>query len=118
MKNGKTGLSHFFAAFGYSISGFKYAFDEMAFRQELMLGGVHVLLLCLLDVHVLLAVVVSVLFALLLVVELINTAIETVVDLVSPEYNVLAKKAKDVSSAAEAVALLTYLVSWIVAVMI
>ena len=44
---------------------------------------------------------VIILFGLLIVIELINTSIEAIVDLVTSEYHELAKVAKDTASAAE-----------------
>ncbi|MGB8149175.1 MAG: diacylglycerol kinase, partial [Azonexus sp.] len=50
---------------------------------------------------------------LVLVVELLNSAIEAVVDRVSLENHRLAKRAKDIGSAAVLVALINVLVVWI-----
>lgn len=47
-----------------------------------------------------------------LVVELLNSAIESVVDMVSPEYHVLAKRAKDLGSAAVLVSIVCAMVLW------
>jgi diacylglycerol kinase (ATP) len=45
-----------------------------------------------------------------LVTELFNTALEFSIDLISPEFNLLAKKAKDVSAAAVLIAAIFSLV--------
>ena len=51
-----------------------------------------------------------------LIVELLNSAIESVVDLSSPEYHVLAQRAKDFGSAAVFVSLAMAMVLWLIAV--
>lgn len=56
------------------------------------------------------ALIVSVLAV--LIVELLNSAIEAIVDRVSPEEHVLAKRAKDLGSAAVFVALIALAVVW------
>lgn len=50
---------------------------------------------------------------LVLVVELLNSAVEAVVDRISLDENPLAKRAKDVGSAAVFIALINVLVIWI-----
>ncbi|NLR75176.1 diacylglycerol kinase [Leeia aquatica] len=113
MKPGKTGLTRLIHAFGYSIDGFKAGWRrESAIRQEMV---AIVLLLPLglwLPVSIplklgLLATTLSV-----LVIELLNSAIEAVVDLASPERHDLAKLAKDLGSAAVLVALVICLACW------
>lgn len=47
-----------------------------------------------------------------IIVELLNSAIENVVDLTSPEIHPLAKKAKDMGSAAQLVALCLIVLTW------
>ena len=53
-----------------------------------------------------------------LVVELLNSAIESVVDIASPEYHDLAKRAKDLGSAAVLVSIVLAIVLWGVAIFI
>jgi len=97
----ETGLLRVWKAFFYSLSGFKLAFrDEAAFRQNLFLVSLlSVLCLYLPFEHWLKA---TILFShiLVLIVELLNTAIEAVVDKASPGFSLEAKKAKDTSSSA------------------
>ena len=97
----KSGLKRIFSAFFYSIDGFKAAWrHEHAFRQELVLlviGTVFALGLPLSAFQRLLLIGVLVL---VLVVELLNSAIEAVVDRISLERDPLSKNAKDFGSAA------------------
>ncbi len=95
-------LSHFLKACSYSLSGLRIAFqDEMAFRQILCwLCLAIALAFCLGDswVEIILLILPP---CLSVIVELLNTAIENVVDLVQPQWHLLAKKAKDTASAAQ-----------------
>ena len=49
---------------------------------------------------------------LVLIVELLNTAIEIVIDRIGPEFNDLSGRAKDIGSAAVALSMLLFLVVW------
>ena len=112
-KPGATGLTRVINAAGYSIKGLRAAFiNEAAFRQELLLfvvltpvaiwlgqGGVEQALL------------IGSLF-LVLIVELINSAIEAIVDRVGSEMHELSGRAKDIGSAAVFIALGNVFVVW------
>jgi diacylglycerol kinase (ATP) len=111
----KSGVKRIFSAFFYSMAGFKAAWmNEHAFRQELVLvvvaSGVA-LWLPVTAFHKLLLIGV---FILVLIVELINSAIENVVDRVSLERNPLSKNAKDLGSAAVFLTLVLAGATWIV----
>jgi diacylglycerol kinase (ATP) len=103
---GKTGVSRLVNAFGYSVDGFKAAFKhEDAFRQEVFLAIVLVPLgLYLGKTGVEKALLVAVVL-LVMIVELFNSAIEAAVDHTSLERHPLAKRAKDIGSAAVFLAL-------------
>ncbi len=111
---GKTGFSRVWNAFFYSVDGLKAAFQhEDAFRQELILTLVCTpLALWLEPTAAGRAMMIGALF-LVLIVELINSAIEAVVDRVSPEKNHLAKRAKDIGSAAVLLSLFNAAVIWL-----
>ena len=97
----KSGLKRIFLAFFYSLDGFKAAWQmEHAFRQELVLVIAGVLVALVLPVVALQKLMLVVVLLLILIVELINSAIEAVVDRVSLERHVLSKHAKDFGSAA------------------
>ena len=97
----KSGLKRVLSAFFYSVDGFKSAWrNEHAFRQELTLfvpAGVVAMLLPI-SAFQKLALIAVLIFV--LIVELINSAIEAVVDRVSLERHPLSKNAKDFGSAA------------------
>ena len=99
-QKGRSGFTRLFHAAGYSLNGLRLGWGETAFRQEVLLSIILIPLALYvgqdwLTRTVLIASVVGV-----MVVELLNTAIESVVDLCSPAWHVLAKRAKDLASAA------------------
>jgi diacylglycerol kinase (ATP) len=111
---GKTGLQRLINATRYSLDGLVAAArHENAFRQELMLAAVLVPLgLWLGNDGVERALMVGSVL-LVLVVELLNSAVEATVDRVSLEDHRLAKRAKDIGSAAVMVSLLTVGAVWL-----
>lgn len=110
---GKTGLRRLMNAIGYSKEGFKAAFKhEDAFRQEVILTVILIpLALYLEPAATNRALMIASLF-LVLIVELLNSAVEAVVDRVSIERHALAKRAKDIASAAVFVALANVVMIW------
>ena len=112
-KTGVTGLRRIINAFGYSMKGLRAAFKhESAFRQE------TALLIILLPIAILLGqniVDYSILIGsllLVMIVELLNSALEAVVDRVGDEHHKLAGRAKDMGSAAVFVSLINVIVIW------
>lgn len=111
---GKTGLVRIWNAFWYSVDGLKAAYvNEDAFRQELLLAAVLVPLAMFLDVTRVGQVLMIASVLLVLIVELLNSAIEATVDRVSLESHRLAKRAKDIGSAAVLVALVNVALVWV-----
>lgn len=112
-KTGVTGIKRIINAAGYSWKGICSAYKhEAAFRQELWLAIVLVpagiyLGGTLIDKAMLVS---SVLFV--LVVELLNSAVESVVDRISDEHHELAGRAKDMGSAAVFFALVITAIVW------
>ena len=91
-------------AFVYALEGLVLAWQrERNFRIEVAMGAAALAAAFWLGVDPLPVVLVS---ALVLGLELINTALEAVVDLVTPEHHPLAKRAKDTAAAAVLVAAL------------
>jgi diacylglycerol kinase (ATP) len=111
----KSGLERVLGAFRYSIQGLRTAWkDEHAFRQELMLVVPATIVAFLLPVSALSKLALIAVLILVLVVELLNSAIEAVVDRVSFERHPLSKNAKDLGSAAVFLALCLALATWAV----
>ena len=111
----KGGLKRILGAIGYSIDGFKAAWNhEAAFRQELLVvvfGTVTALSLKISAFEKLMLIAVLVF---VLIVELINSAFEAVVDRISLERHPLSKNAKDLGSAAVALAIGIAVAAWAV----
>jgi len=113
LKKGSTGLRRVVNALGYSISGLKAAyFSEQAFRQELLLAIVLVPLAFFLEASGTGRALLVASVMLVLVIELLNSAVEAVVDRISFERHELAKFAKDVGSAAVLLTLINLVVVW------
>jgi diacylglycerol kinase (ATP) len=107
-----SGIEHFYRSCTYTAAGLKTACKEAAFRQELLLGLVAVPLSLLLPLDGILVLLLNLCWLAVLSCELLNTAIESVVDLASPAYHELAKRAKDLGSAAVMLALVNAAVVW------
>lgn len=110
---GKQGLTRLINALGYSRDGLRAAWqNEAAFREEVMLAAVTIPLgLWLGHTGIEKALLVgSILFV--LIVEILNSAVEAVVDKASPEKHELAKRAKDMGSAAVLLSLVNAAVIW------
>ncbi|MGB4057617.1 MAG: diacylglycerol kinase [Alphaproteobacteria bacterium] len=100
-------------AFGHSMKGLQEAFQkETACQQELILLFVLTPIVFFLDVTVPEKVLLIASLLLVLIVEILNTAIETIVNLVSPAQHPLAKYAKDLGSAAVFLSLILGLLVW------
>jgi diacylglycerol kinase (ATP) len=113
-KPGKTGIARIIAATGYSWKGFCAAYKhEAAFRQELWLAVLLTPVALLLgDNGIEYALLIGSLL-LVLMVELLNSAVEAVVDRVGHEQHKLAGRAKDIGSAAVFVALVNVAAIWL-----
>lgn len=113
----KSGVKRIYAAFLYSMQGFRMAWkSEHAFRQELVLVIPGVIIALLLPVSALEKIALVAVLLLVLIVELINSAIEAVVDRISFERHPLSKNAKDFGSAAVFLALTLAGITWLLIV--
>jgi len=109
----KTGISRIWAAFLYSLQGLRFAISsETAFQQEAFVIVIATVVLLFLPLSLPWKGLLFLAIAMVLVVELLNSAIETIVDLESPEYHLLAKRAKDVGSAAVLVSIVIATILW------
>ncbi len=113
MKPGNTGLSRVIKSMGYSWQGLRATFKyEAAFRQEVALLLILVpLALWLGDSGVEYVLLIGSCL-LVLIVELLNSAIEAVVDRFGGEIHELSGRAKDMASAAVSIALLNVVLVW------
>lgn len=109
----KQGLGRILSASRYSAEGLKFAWQsEHAFRQELVVALPAMLVAALLPLPALERLALVAVLVVVLVVELLNSAIEAVVDRVSLERHPLSKSAKDLGSAAVALAVMLAALTW------
>jgi diacylglycerol kinase (ATP) len=112
--SGNTGVSRWIKALGFTWKGLKATYEhEEAFRQEVLLLVVAVpLALYFGDNGIEIALMIGSVL-LLLIVELINSAIEAVVDRFGGEIHELSGRAKDMGSAAVFIAMVNVAVVWL-----
>jgi diacylglycerol kinase (ATP) len=111
----RVGLHRILHAANYSLQGLRAGWGETAFRQEAIASMVLVPLAFWvgrnwLEVSLLIAVVL-----LVMITELLNTAVETAIDRIGPEWHDLSKRAKDMGSAAVLLSLLLCAGVWLAA---
>jgi len=110
---GKTGVRRLWNALGYSLQGMASAFrHEDAFRQECLLAALLIPAALLLHVGTIERALMIASVLLVLIVELLNSAVEAAVDRISLENHQLAKRAKDIGSAAVFLSLINVAVVW------
>jgi diacylglycerol kinase (ATP) len=110
---GKTGLGRIWNALHYSIAGLRAAYqNESAFRQEFWLAVILIGAALALPAGGVAKALMIGSVLLVLIVELLNSAVEAVVDRVSFDHHELAKRSKDMGSAAVLVSLLNCLAVW------
>lgn len=98
----KGGFAHFLAAAGYSVAGLKRLARESAFRQETAFGALALAGLALRGASGPALLGMAGLLLLLLAAEALNTALEVLVDHLSPGWSEFARDAKDLGSLAVA----------------
>ena len=111
-------LIRIFNAYKYSMKGFKSGIEnEAAIRQELC----HALIMTVLSFFFYTSSVTLILLIvmpwLVVTVELLNSAVEAVVDRIGPEFHVLSGRAKDLGSAAVFVMLILTLLTWVIIIL-
>ncbi len=111
----RTGLSRMLHAFGYSLAGLRAGWGEPAFRQEAIAAIVLLPLAFWLGHGWVETALLAGSVVLAMVVELLNTAIETAIDRIGPEWHDLSKRAKDMGSAAVLLSLLLCAGIWVAA---
>jgi diacylglycerol kinase (ATP) len=110
---GKTGLRRILDAARISLAGLAAAArHEDAFRQELIVIAVLLPLGWMLGATGTQRALFIGSLVLVLIVELLNSAIEAIVDRVSLEYHDLAKRAKDLGSAAVMLSIVNAAIVW------
>ncbi len=97
----KKGINRFFNSINYSMAGLRYAYkNEQSMTIHVSITAAIIILGILLDISRLEWIICIFLLGIIMATELINTALEAVVDLITQDYHPLAKIAKDTASAA------------------
>jgi len=110
---GKTGIRRLVNAFGYSVAGTLAAFKhEDAFRQEVILSIILIPLAIYLGQSPVEQALMISSILLIIIVELLNSSVEATVDRISVKRHKLAKRAKDIGSAAVFFSLVNATVIW------
>jgi diacylglycerol kinase (ATP) len=107
------GLAHAWRASGIALQGLRAAWQhEDAFRQEVLVAAIAIPAALLLPASHLGKALMIASILLVLIVELLNSALETAVDHTSLEQHPLAKRAKDIASAAVFLSIVNALAVW------
>ena len=108
----RRGFDRLWHALGYSLSGLRLAWQETAFRQEAIAASFLLPASFWLGQNWIEVALLSGAVAMVLIVELLNTSIESAIDRIGPEWHDLAKRAKDMGSAAVLLALVWCALVW------
>ena len=104
---------NFFSSVRYSVEGFIAAFQhEPSFREDLIFVILLVPVAIILPVNAVSSAVMIASLFIILIVELLNSAIEWVIDYIRPERHPLAKRIKDMASAAVFLSYINCIVVW------
>lgn len=114
MANNTTGITRIIKAAGYSWKGVRAAWiHEAAFRQEGVAVILAIIIAAFIDVDAMTRVLLIGSVVLVMIVEILNSAIEAVVDRIGSEHHELSGRAKDMGSAAVLMSIFLALFTWI-----
>ena len=114
MANTATGLTRIVKAAGYSWKGIRAAWkNEAAFRQEAVAAMIATVIAFCLDVDAVSRILMIGSVVLVIIVEILNSAIEAVVDRIGSEIHPLSGRAKDMGSAAVLLSIILAVFVWV-----
>jgi diacylglycerol kinase (ATP) len=106
---------HIFKNTQYALEGFIHAFKtESSFKLELLAGLIILPLIFILDIDTTSKLLLTITFFLIMIVELLNSAVENAVDLVTKDIHPLAKSAKDIGATAVMFSITLHSICWII----
>lgn len=108
----RKGLNRVLHAAGYSLAGLRAGWGETAFRQEAIASFLLLPVAFWLGTNWVETALLAASVVLVMVVELLNTAVETAIDRIGPEWHDLSKRAKDMGSAAVLLSLMVCAGIW------
>jgi diacylglycerol kinase (ATP) len=110
----KPGIKRIWNALFYALDGFAAAFKyEDSFRLEVLLALILIPLAFSMHISPIGKALMIASVLLVLIIELLNSAIEAIIDRISLENHVLAKRAKDFGSAAVMLSVINVVVVWV-----
>ena len=99
----------------YALSGLRITFkNEMSFKLEILVTIPILIAIYFIDFTIIEKSILVLTLLLTLIVELLNSAIENVVDIATMEYHLLAKNAKDMGAGAVFLSILAHIICWII----
>jgi len=99
----------------YAIDGFLHAFkSETSFKLELLIALIVFPLIYFMPFELIYKLVLLITYFMIMIAELLNSAVENVVDLVTKELHPLAKSAKDIGAAAVLFTVILHIVCWLI----
>lgn len=114
-ENKRRDLRNFIASIRYSVDGFFAAVKhEPSFREDLIFVACLVPFAIILPVNAVSTALMIAVLLLIMIVELLNSAIEWTIDYLRPEIHPLAKRVKDMGSAAVFLSYINAIVVWVV----
>ncbi|WP_435928179.1 diacylglycerol kinase [Dryocola sp. BD613] len=114
MANNTAGFTRIIKAAGYSWKGLRAAWiHEAAFRQEGVAAVIAIAVACWLDVDPVIRILLIGSVVLVMIVEILNSALEALVDRVGTDYHELSGRAKDMGSAAVLIAIILAVLTWV-----
>ncbi|RLA82589.1 MAG: diacylglycerol kinase [Epsilonproteobacteria bacterium] len=106
---------HIFKNTQYALAGLKHAFKtESSFKLELLAGIFIIPMIFILDIELSSKLALIITAFLILIVELLNSAVENVVDLVTQDIHPLAKSAKDIGATAVMFSIVLHIICWLI----
>jgi len=99
----------------YALSGLRITFkNEMSFKLEILVAIPILIAIYFVEFTVIEKTILLATLFLTLIVELLNSAIENVVDIATMEYHLLAKNAKDMGAGAVFVSISLHVICWVI----
>ena len=109
----RTGWRRIKNALHFSLEGLRACYTgEEAFRQEVWLALFLIPFSMVLPISALSTALLIASVLLVMIVEILNSAVETIVDRISKDHHLLSKKAKDMGSAAVFLSLVNLIIVW------
>ncbi len=106
---------NFFDSVRYAIEGFAAAIKhEPSFREDLIFAALLLPFAIILPVNAVSTALMISSLLIIIVVELLNSAIEWTIDYIRPEIHPLAKRVKDMASAAVFISYINCIVIWLI----